>query len=226
MPKSTTSTKTANTKTKKTTETATTVVAESAPVKTVEPTVTLAPVTTTVVEQTATATTTPVESTEDSNTEVLFNKLLTQFQDIQSVMKTLHSNLKVLQKEVLKEKKEFKKKEVKQNAKKNGKKSNVKSGFAKPNSISSDLATFLGLPSDALVARTEVTSKVIAYIKEHNLQNPERKKEIIPDAKLSAILQPGPNDVIQFFNLQTYLKKHFVGSATTTATSTSAPTVV
>ena len=46
-----------------------------------------------------------LEVTEESNTELLFNKLINQFQDIQSVMKTLHSNLKILQKEVSKERK-------------------------------------------------------------------------------------------------------------------------
>ena len=144
---------------------------------------------------------------EESNTEILFNKLINQFQDIQLVMKTLHGNLKILQKEVLKERKEYKKKESKIKKKNDKKKS--PSGFAKPTPISSDLSNFLGIPIGDQIARTDVTSKVIAYVKEHNLQNPEDKKQIVPDAKLNALLQAGDIKVT-FFNLQTHLKKHFL----------------
>ena len=161
------------------------------------------------------------ENTEDVNSEFLFNKLITQFQDIQTVMKTLHFNLKVLQKEVLREKKESKKKEGK--IKKKSDKKRSPSGFAKPAFITNELANFLGLPNGTELARTEVTSKVIAYVKEKNLQNPEMKKEIIPDEKLSKLLEPSDGDVITFFNLQTYLKKHFIN---TTLTSTVTSTVV
>ena len=154
-----------------------------------------------------------VEVVDESSTELLFNKAINQFQDIQNAMKTLHSNLKVLQKEILRERKESKKKESKIKKKSDKKKS--PSGFAKPSPISSDLASFLGIESSEQIARTDVTSKVIAYVKTHNLQNPENKKQILPDAKLGSILQSG-NDVVTFFNLQTYLKKHFLSNATTT----------
>ncbi len=152
---------------------------------------------------------------EESNTEILFNKFINQFQDIQAVMKTLHSNLKVLQREVMRERKESKKKESKIK-KKSDKKKNP-SGIVKPSSISPELSNFLGLPLGEQIARTDVTSKIISYVKEHNLQNPKDKREILPDDKLKALLQPG-DAVVQFFNLQTFLKKHFVSSTTTEAT--------
>jgi chromatin remodeling complex protein RSC6 len=122
-------------------------------------------------------------------------------------MKTLHSNLKILQKEVLREKKESKKKESKIKKKSDKKKS--PSGFAKPTPITNDLSNFLNIPNGEEIARTDVTSKVIAYVKLNNLQNPANKKQIIPDDNLGKILQSG-NDVVTFFNLQTYLKKHFL----------------
>ena len=198
------------------TESVSTPVVESAPVEVpvqeAQPTQTSVP-----------SETTPVVS-EESSTELLFKKLLNQFQDVQNIMKTLHSNLKVLEKEVAREKKESKKKEHK--------KKSVKkqlSGFAKASPISNDLANFLGLSHDSQIARTEVTSKVIAYVKQFNLQNPEDKKQIVPDEKLSALLQSG-TDRVTFFNLQTYLKKHFLPSTTTTQSSTqsstTSPTVV
>jgi chromatin remodeling complex protein RSC6 len=154
-----------------------------------------------------------LEVTEESNTEILFNKLINQFQDIQSVMKTLHSNLKVLQKEVSKERKESKKKESKIK-KKSGKKKSP-SGFAKPAPITDDLASFLGLGSGVELARTDVTTKIIAYVKEHGLQNPANKKQIVPDEKLAKILLVPDSEVVTFFNLQTYLKKHFLPSVST-----------
>lgn len=158
---------------------------------------------------------------DESSTELLFNKLLNQFQDVQSVMKTLHSNLKVLQKEVQRERKESKKREYKK--KKGGKK--TPSGFATASVITPVLANFLGLGSSDTIARTEVTSKVISYVKEQNLQNPANKKQIIPDAKLELVLEAG-SDVVTFFNLQTYLKKHFLGKSVTTETQEQSATVV
>jgi len=153
---------------------------------------------------------------EESNTELLFNKLINQFQDVQSVMKTLHSNLKILQKEVLREKKESKKKESKIK-KKSDKKKNP-SGFAKPTPITNELSSFLNIPSGEEIARTDVTSKVISYVKLNNLQNPANKRQIIPDDNLGKILQSG-NDVVTFFNLQTYLKKHFLPQVQVTSVS-------
>ena len=185
----------------------------SAPV--VEQTVSVEATETVVSEVTESEPVVTAEVTEESNTEILFNKLINQFQDIQSVMKTLHSNLKVLQKEVSKERKESKKKESKIKKKSSKKKS--PSGFAKPTPITADLASFLGLSNDVELARTDVTSKIIAYVKEHGLQNPANKKQIVPDEKLAKILLVPDGEVVTFFNLQTYLKKHFL-PATVTST--------
>jgi hypothetical protein len=181
----------------------------------VEPTVSVEASVTVVTEVTESEPVVTAEVTEESNTEILFNKLINQFQDIQTGMKTLHSNLKVLQKEVSKERKESKKKESKIKKKSSKKKS--PSGFAKPTPITGDLASFLGLSNDVELARTDVTSKIIAYVKEHGLQNPANKKQIVPDEKLGAILLVPEGEVVTFFNLQTYLKKHFLPATVTSA---------
>ena len=216
------------TKTKKVKKTTTPSVSVASPESTVVESVSIAPVSvveTSVVESSeqVTVSESEVVVSEESNTEILFNKLVNQFQDVQLVMKTLHSNLKLLQKEVLKERKESKKKESK--IKRKSDKKRGPSGFAKPAPISDDLANFLGLADGAEIARTEVTSKVIAYVKEFNLQNPANKKQIIPDEKLNKLLKPAPEDVITFFNLQTHLKPHFLPS-TVTSTSVESVTVV
>lgn len=155
-------------------------------------------------------------SSEEPNTDLLFNKLINQVQDFQLVMKTLHLNLKVLQKEVLRERKESKKKELK--GKKKSDKKRLPSGFAKPSAISNSLATFFNLPGGSELARTEVTSKINAYIKENNLQNPDNKKQILLDDKLQKLLNLTQTDNVTYFNLQTYLKQHFLSPVTEDAT--------
>lgn len=164
------------------------------------------------VEDTNTESVKENESSED-NTELLFNKLINQFQEITSLMKTLQSNLNILKKEVLRERKEDKKKIEKTKTKKSNKANKQKksgTGFAAPSPISDDLAAFLGLPPSSSVPRTEVTTKIYEYVKTHNLQDPEHKKNIIPDAAMLKLFTPDPSKPVTFFNIQTYIKDHFL----------------
>ena len=59
---------------------------------------------------------------KESNVDILFDKLQLQFNDSQQILKTLHNNLKILYKEVLKERKELQKKSNKNSKKKKKKK--------------------------------------------------------------------------------------------------------
>ena len=63
---------------------------------------------------------------EESSSEILFKKLNSQFQDLVVVMKTIQTNLKVLEKEVAKDRKELQKRCKKKSDKKKA------SGFAVP----------------------------------------------------------------------------------------------
>ena len=83
-------------------------------------------------------------------------------------------------------------------------------GFAQPGPISKDLANFLDIDPDREIARTEVTKLITAYIKKHDLQNPEDRRQIICDDKLMALLNVGPSDDVNFFNLQTLMKPHYL----------------
>ena len=83
------------------------------------------------------------------------------------------------------------------------------SGFAKPGPVSDELRKFLNLGKTDLIARTEVTKAINAYCKEHNLQNSEDKRKILPDQPLRKLLKIKKSDELTFFNLQTYLKVHF-----------------
>jgi upstream activation factor subunit UAF30 len=66
--------------------------------------------------------------------------------------------------------------------------------LAKPVQPSKELAEVVG--SEAL-PRSEVTKRIWAYIKEHNLQNPENKREIIADGKLRPIFGADKLDMFQ-----------------------------
>lgn len=83
------------------------------------------------------------------------------------------------------------------------------SGFAQPTKITDELCEFMGKEKGSMVARTEVTRFVISYIKEHDLQNSNNKKQIIPNNKLKKLLAVKENDEVTYFNLQRYMNIHF-----------------
>ncbi len=83
-------------------------------------------------------------------------------------------------------------------------------GIAAPMDISADLSNFMGIPPGEKVARTVAVKKINEYIKEHKLQNPEKRIQIILDDKLRALLTP-PDDFgdVTFFNLCKLIGRHF-----------------
>ena len=89
------------------------------------------------------------------------------------------------------------------------------SGFAKPSLISDELCKFLKKPLGSKMARTDVTKEVNVYIKQHNLQNPENKKQIVPDKILVDLLKINKSEVLTYFSLQKFLKSHFPKEDTT-----------
>jgi len=85
------------------------------------------------------------------------------------------------------------------------------SGFNKPAKLNPDLCAFLDLPEGSELARTNVTRQLNVYIKEHNLQNPENKKHILPDEKLATLLNlTGGDQQLSYFNLQRFMKHLFI----------------
>ena len=68
-------------------------------------------------------------------------------------------------------------------------------------------------PSEALAAvvgsgplpRGEVVSKVWEYIKQHNLQNPENRREIVADEKLEAVFG---KKKVTMFEMNKHLARH------------------
>jgi chromatin remodeling complex protein RSC6 len=60
------------------------------------------------------------------------------------------------------------------------------------------------------MARTEVSKEINSYIRAHDLKNKENGRKIMPDASLKKLLNIGDSDELTFFNLQRYIKHHFV----------------
>ena len=100
--------------------------------------------------------------------------------------------------------------------KKNGtakKSTNVNSGFLKPVQISKEMAKFTGWDVDQLRSRVDVTKFLCQYIRDHNLQNPEDKRQIVADAKLQKLLKFDPKvekEPLTYYRIQSHLKSHFI----------------
>ena len=78
----------------------------------------------------------------------------------------------------------------------------ARGGIAKPVTPSPELAAITGA---AALPRSEVVSKIWAYIKANNLQNPANKREILADAKLKPIFGV---DKCTMFEMNKLLSKH------------------
>jgi hypothetical protein len=84
------------------------------------------------------------------------------------------------------------------------------SGFTKPSLITDELANFLGKPHGTKLARTEVSKEINGYIKEHSLKDKDNGRKIIPDSKLTTLLRLNGDIELTYFNLQKYMKHHFI----------------
>ena len=155
------------------------------------------------------ATTTMATTTiEDPATSVLdrMQTLTDEMDTAQKSMKNMQAERKKLQKDFAKCLK--KKRTSVPQLDENGEKIVQKTGFALPVPLSLELCQFLALPEGTYLSRTDVTRRINAYIKEHSLQDPTNGRQINPDDKLQALLNP-VNDDLSYFTLQKYMKHHF-----------------
>ena len=81
-------------------------------------------------------------------------------------------------------------------------------GFMKLNNISNELSKFMNIDENEMKSRVDVTKYICSYIKNNNLQNPEDRREILPDLNLQKLFKIN-NDKIKYYNIQTLLKIHF-----------------
>ena len=130
-----------------------------------------------------------------------------KIQQVAALLTSMKSDYKTLEKTVARE--------LKQATKTGGKKrrssgNKQPSGFVKPTKISDELIAFLGKEPNTEMSRVEVSKEINEYINAHKLKDEKCGRQINPDAKLSMLLKIQENEVLTFFNLQRYLKIHFI----------------
>lgn len=138
--------------------------------------------------------------------------ILPQFKEVMNNLTQFRSHITILQNQVKSLEKTTKKhvKQLEKEVSKRRRPNKKPSGFAQPAKISDVLCSFMEQPCGTEIARTEVTKYMISYIKKNKLQNEENKRFINPDEKLRGLLGLGEGDELTYFNLQSYMNKHFI----------------
>ena len=149
-----------------------------------------------------------VADVEGSVSAGLYSSVLTKLQGAQALMASIRAEVNELKRQHARELRQANKanKRRKTNA------NRAPSGFVKPTLISNELAAFLGRPEGSVLARTEVTREVNAYIRAQKLQDKDNGRKINPDAKLLKLLKLKKGDELTYFNLQKYMAAHFAKS--------------
>ena len=181
--------------------------------KAVEPT----PVEPTPVETPTEQTAAKTDATPESTVIAKATDFAKRLQEVNALLSGLRTEFRALEKTWNRELKAAQK----QGAKRKRKSGNRSpSGFVKPTLISEELATFLGKPKGAEMARTEVTREINKYIRSNDLQDKENGRRINPDAKLAKLLKLKKTDELTYFNLQRYMSPHFAKAGATAAPQT------
>jgi len=162
-----------------------------------------------VVEPTPVVTETTEAPAEDSSVFAKLGDYNAKLQQLTALLSTLKSDFKTLEKTVTRELKSAQKSSQK---KRKVSANRQPSGFVKPTRISDELATFLGRDIGSEMARTEVSKEINLYIRSKSLQDKQNGRKIHPDAALTKLLNIGKGEELTYFNLQRYMKHHFLKS--------------
>jgi chromatin remodeling complex protein RSC6 len=175
------------------------------------------PVPTPAVVETASATEVVAEDSKTLTSDALLTGIDAKIQQVGSILASLKNESKALRRQLAQDRRTTEKL-----IKKTTKKKRVvvegeevkprKSGFMCPVKISDELASFLGKETGTVMGRQDANDEIREYVKSNNLKETEKGKgrNINPDAKLSALLKL-PSDVqLTYFNLQKYMKSHFI----------------
>ena len=125
------------------------------------------------------------------------------------ILKELQDKVNILEAKMKKQEKELRKLK-KEMIPESERKVRTPSGFAKPTYLSPGLCEFLGIPTNEELARTEVTKRVLQYVKDNKLQNETERRVINMDDKLHKLLNPEENEKVTYFTIQKLLKVHYV----------------
>ena len=151
-----------------------------------------------------------VKPEDDVKLPVNIKKMIKAMNDMETTINYQKTQLHTMEKEFLKFKKfansfiDFSKKQLE-------KKPRQPSGFQLPVLLSNDLCDFLEIEHNSKMPRTEVTKRLISYISERQLINPEKKTQIIPDEKLLKLLgQDIDLSTLTRFTIQKYMNCHYL----------------
>ena len=156
---------------------------------------------------------TPVAEVDGAVSTALYGSVLTKLQGAQALIASIRSEVNELKRQHARELRAANKANKRRKTNVN----RAPSGFVKPTLISNELAAFLGKPEGSVLARTEVTREVNAYIRTQKLQDKDNGRKINPDAKLLKLLKLKKGEELTYFNLQKYMAAHFAKSSTALA---------
>jgi len=151
----------------------------------------------------------------DTSMIVKLNIFGAKLQQLTGLLSSVKSDFKLLEKLVAREIKNAQKFSRKKKTNAN----RQPSGFVKPTRISDELAQFLGKNIGCEMARTDVSKEINAYIRSNGLQDKANGRKINADPKLSNLLKLNKEDELTYFNLQRYMKHHFIKSESAVASA-------
>lgn len=143
---------------------------------------------------------------------VKLNVFGAKLQQLASLFSAVKADFKLLEKTVARELKNAQKSSSR---KKKASGNRQPSGFVKPTRISDELAQFLGKAVGTEMARTDVSKEINQYIRTNGLQDKTNGRKINADPKLSLLLKLKKDDELTYFNLQRYMKHHFIKAEAT-----------
>ena len=84
----------------------------------------------------------------------------------------------------------------------------------KPVNISNEMSSFTGWEKDELKSRVDVTKYICGYIRDNDLQNPDDRRQIVPDKKLTNLLKLNKKGLAEepltYYSLQKKIQPHFI----------------
>lgn len=161
---------------------------------------------------------TPVAEVDGTVSTALYGSVLSKLQSASAVLASIRAEVNELKRQHARELRAANKANKRRKTNVN----RAPSGFVKPTLISNELAAFLGKPEGSVLARTEVTREVNAYIRAQKLQDKDNGRKINPDAKLLKLLKLKKGEELTYFNLQKYMAAHFAKSAPAAAAASAA----
>lgn len=159
----------------------------------------------------------PVAEVVENATSAKLAEFGAKIQQVTNLLSNLKSDFKTLEKSIARDLKAAQKSSGRKRKTVNA--NRQPSGFAKPTRISDELAKFLGKPVGTELARTGVSKEINTYIRTHNLQDKANGRLIHPDTKLASLLNIKNGEELTYFNLQRYMKHHFIKDVVATATA-------